>query len=682
MRFRTKVTGALLLAGLVPLMIAGLFAAELLKQTATDAAVNGVRINGRAKADTVESYFAEQVKWMTTLAESPMTPQAIDAFSESARVLSDVKTLELDPGALREFLETRFERTEGANREDLERWNDGIDPIAQTLQQLFILNNPAPEGRKHEAISLPGGGRYTFAHRLYHPFFSDVLNRFGYYDIFLIEPTEARIVYSAMKEPDYGTSLTKGPYRTSGFGIQVAKMIENKGFDGPLLVDFEPYEPSFNGTAAFMLVPVIKDSDFKGILAFQLKPDFMDTEARKDYSHTTGQLRSYILGQDQSLRTLPDADSSYKLGDRIESDLVGSVGDEDDAIYISTNEHGAEVIASVVRINLPGTSWFMVSEVNRGKAMATADRAQEIAGYATIALAAAIAILGLVIAHILLRPIVRLGKSLKADADISSAAMKEASSIATTSVQSVAAIAEETSAQADTVRESSSLASNNVQEMSAAVEQLTTSISDVAKGATETATLMNQASVRANEAERSLADLESVADRIGGMVDLINDIANRTNLLALNAAVEAAHAGEAGRGFAVVASEIRKLAGRTGESTETIGTEVRQVLQSVQINGAAIRDISTAVAQVTTMSRRLADAAVQQETVTDDLARRMTETAKRVAEVDQNIETVRKAAVSSAEAAADLVTQLSNVDQAGSDISMAVDRMSGRILRI
>jgi methyl-accepting chemotaxis protein len=152
--------------------------------------------------------------------------------------------------------------------------------------------------------------------------------------------------------------------------------------------------------------------------------------------------------------------------------------------------------------------------------------------------------------------------------------------------------------------------------MAASVEQLSVSIDQVEEHAREARAVTEASSTQSGEGGRIIHDaaeemkriaeavnstagtikeLEGYSDQISSIVQVIKDIADQTNLLALNAAIEAARAGEQGRGFAVVADEVRKLAERTGNSTQEIGAMIGKIQQGTQ---RAVQEMQAGVERV------------------------------------------------------------------------------------
>jgi methyl-accepting chemotaxis protein len=97
----------------------------------------------------------------------------------------------------------------------------------------------------------------------------------------------------------------------------------------------------------------------------------------------------------------------------------------------------------------------------------------------------------------------------------------------------------------------------------------------------DTISQIQQNSQNENEIAEKLNHLSSEAEQVKGVLSIIGDIAEQTNLLALNAAIEAARAGEHGRGFAVVADEVRQLAERTQKSLIEINATISVIVQSI-----------------------------------------------------------------------------------------------------
>lgn len=680
MRFKWKVTIAMVAVGLLPTAAISYLDVTRLGRFAQATAEADVETGLKLKASAVEAYFNRLLDVSESLADMPQTVQALREF-ETATDALDMTTLGAGAAALKARYDYQAQNTEGADAGAADAWLSRTDARTQALQQLYVSGNPAEIGKKQETDDAGDGSAYSALHARVHPTFRAFQERFGFYDLFLIEPREGRIVYSVFKELDYGTSLKSGPYADTAFGRAAQGMIAKQGAEGAAFADFEAYAPSYNAQASFMLVPLFDGAQFAGIVAFQVPLDFANAllGAGVDGKETSD---TYIIGKDRRLRSVPRFGEGLAVGSPLDGPLMLAAATGQSGVKQGVNHRGVDVISAYQPLDLNGLDWSLVSEVSRDEAMAEADATKREAQTTVAALGVAILVFGLLLAQWLLWPIRKLGNDLKAQAASAIQMLTGAATQARAAAEVMATTAEETSRQTVSVKSGSELTTGDVSSVASAVDELSSSIAEVVAGIRQTSDLVDGAATRAADAAELLAELERVAGRITGIVTLINDVANQTNLLSLNAAIEASHAGEAGRGFAVVAAEIRTLAARTTASTEEIAGEVRTVLDTVSRNSEAIRSISASIGQVNDKARLISVSAEQQGAVTNEIASRMAKTAGRVAAANDSLSEVQVASNHAATAATDVLQGMQHVGIATSEMDRALNGFVERVARL
>lgn len=283
MNIKTKITGsmfAIVAVGVIAAATSLTLVAERQSGKALSDQIRARLVGLRdAKKEQLEQFSSRIESQILTQASNLSIVEAMGAFDAGYRFVSRDRLLpskEEQQATVKQYYDGDFQNRFGEINHDgpadTEALINAISDQAMALQYRFIATNEKPLGQKDELETPTGQGLYYTTHTRFHSRFRKYAQEFGYYDLFLIEPSKGNIVYSVYKELDFGTSLVEGPYKDSGLAEVFRQAAEME--PGQFAVsDFSQYLPSYMSPAAFIAAPIFEEGERIGVLAFQLPPD-------------------------------------------------------------------------------------------------------------------------------------------------------------------------------------------------------------------------------------------------------------------------------------------------------------------------------------------------------------------------------------------------------------------------
>ncbi len=346
-----KLLIAFLLVGVVPFATVSFIAAWKAGEALSQQSFNQLTAVREMKKTQIERFFAERQGDMGVLLET------VKALQESA--------------------ESKLLAVQQLKKSQLEEYFQAMTGQLRTLQDdPFIIQALSEFDRSFEAsgdqVLTP---EYHSLARRYDPRMRAIMERYGWYDLFLIH-RDGDVVYTVMREPDLGMVIPDSDLKNSGLGKAFSRALTTE--KGQIVVaDFEPYAPSNGAQAGFMMTQIHDQyGTLLGMLAFQIPTDHTDriVQQRQGMGKSG---ESYLVGKvaDQtSFRStmLTMGDGRYVVGFPITTPYIEQALGGKSGADIFTDSSGKLVLVAYDPLKIEGVNWACVSKINLEEAIVSA----------------------------------------------------------------------------------------------------------------------------------------------------------------------------------------------------------------------------------------------------------------------------------------------------------------------
>ncbi len=245
------------------------------------------------------------------------------------------------------------------------------DAQRDALLKGYTVNSPFPVGSRSAVHDLGDGSGYSAKHKTVHERLL-VITQLKHLDDLLLVNQAGDIVYTAAKEPEFGTNLLSGPYRDTGAGQAFRRALSAQPPWEQVFVDMAQYDPT-GGPAAFM-AQAVRDDDgsIAGVLMFQLNnPRFREVANHIQDLGETGEV--YLVGADATRRS----HTRFSEGDLGKTKLTNEGAVRSAAGFTATtithNYRGTAVVAAYAPLDIMGVKWGIVSNIDLAEALRPLD---------------------------------------------------------------------------------------------------------------------------------------------------------------------------------------------------------------------------------------------------------------------------------------------------------------------